>query len=237
MVTVSATGPRVVVALDFPSAPEAFAFVQRVSPERCRLKVGLELFTAAGPEFVGRLAERGFDVFLDLKFHDIPNTVAQACSRAAALGVWMMNVHALGGAAMMRAAREAVDVAAHRPILVAVTMLTSHAPKDLPELGFTGDVAAQVGRLAQLAKGSGMDGVVCSAQEAAGLRAQFGSDFVLVTPGIRPAGSDLGDQSRVMTPAQALCQGSSYLVIGRPVTQAPDPQAALESIEREITGV
>jgi orotidine-5'-phosphate decarboxylase len=232
-----AGGPRVVVALDFSSGDEAMQFARRLAPGRCRLKVGLELFVAAGPEFVGRLTERGFDVFLDLKFHDIPNTVAQACTRAAALGVWMVNVHALGGAAMLRAAREAIDAASHRPLLVAVTVLTSHAPANLPDIGIDGDAVQQVRRLADLAQGAGLDGVVCSAQEAAELRAKFGQEFVLVTPGIRPAGSAVGDQSRVMTPAQALRAGSNFLVVGRPVTRAPDPLAALDAIEREIGGV
>lgn len=232
-----AGGPRVVVALDFSSDEEAMQFVRRVAPERCRLKVGLELFVAAGPEFVSRLAERGFDVFLDLKFHDIPNTVAQACARAAALGVWMVNVHALGGTAMLQAAREAIDAADHRPLLVAVTVLTSHASADLPDVGINGDAARQVQRLATLSHRAGLDGVVCSAQEAAGLRSAFGQEFVLVTPGIRPAGSAVGDQSRVMTPAQALRAGSSYLVIGRPVTRAPDPLAALAEIERDMAGI
>jgi orotidine-5'-phosphate decarboxylase len=208
--------------------------MRRVSPQRCRLKIGLELFTAAGPEFVRRVVERGFDVFLDLKFHDIPNTAARACARAAELGVWMINVHTLGGPAMMRAARDAVNRAPRRPLLIGVTMLTSHDEQDLSPLGVGGSLAAQVRRLAGLARDSGLDGVVCSAQEARDLRTHCGRDFVLVTPGIRPAGSGKGDQQRVMTPAQAIAEGSDYLVVGRPITEAPDPAAALEAITSEI---
>jgi orotidine-5'-phosphate decarboxylase len=228
------TGPRVIVALDFPAAAPARDLVARWRPEQCRLKVGLELFTAAGPEFVGELASRGFDVFLDLKFHDIPNTVAQACARAAELGVWMLNVHTLGGSAMLRAARAAVDRAVPRPLLIGVTALTSLSEHELNEVGLTGTMSQQVERLAQLAKDAGLDGVVCSAREAAGLRARFGKGFVLVTPGIRPAGAARDDQQRTTTPAEALSQGADYLVIGRPITQAADPAAMLAAVNQEL---
>jgi orotidine-5'-phosphate decarboxylase len=228
------TGPRVIVALDFPTAAAALAFTARITPQQCRVKVGYELFTCAGPAIVEKLVQQGFDVFLDLKYHDIPNTVASACAAAARLGVWMLNVHTLGGRNMMLAAREAVDKSAHRPLLIGVTVLTSHTAGDLQEIGFGGDTESQVLRLAQLAKQSGLDGVVCSAQEASRLRAVHGTDFCLVTPGIRPADSDHGDQARVVTPSEAVRAGSDYLVIGRPVTQAGDPDAVLAAINREL---
>lgn len=227
---------RIVVALDYPDADQARAFVERVRPELCRLKVGKELFVTAGPGFVEELAARGFAVFLDLKFHDIPNTVAQACKAAARLGVWMMNVHAGGGPRMMRAAREALDdmPAATRPRLIAVTVLTSMGEAELRAIGIEASAHQQVLRLAALTRDCGLDGVVCSAQEATLLRSSLGPEFLLVTPGIRPAGSDAGDQTRILTPAQAMAAGSDYLVIGRPITQAADPLAALEAITREI---
>jgi orotidine-5'-phosphate decarboxylase len=227
-------GPRVIVALDFPEAGAAQAFAARLDPAQCRVKVGFELFTAAGPALVESLVAKGFDVFLDLKFHDIPNTVAAACAAAARLGVWMLNVHALGGAAMMRAAREAVDRTPHRPLLIAVTVLTSHSVAELGEIGLAGDPPSEVLRLARLAQGAGLDGVVCSAQEAAALRRACGPQFCLVTPGIRPAGSAAGDQHRIVTPRAALEQGAHYLVIGRPITQAADPVGALAAIHAEI---
>lgn len=227
-------GNKIIVALDYPDAAQARAFVARVSPDVCRLKVGKELFVAAGPAFVEELAARGFAVFLDLKFHDIPNTVAQACKAAARLGVWMMNVHAAGGPRMMRAAREALEDLAERPRLIAVTVLTSMGEEELRAIGVEASAHQQVLRLASLAHDSGMDGVVCSAQEAPLLRSALSQDFLLVTPGIRPAGSAVGDQTRILTPAQAIQAGSDYLVIGRPITQAADPLAALEAITREI---
>ncbi len=225
---------RLIVALDFATADEARAFAARVTPAQCRLKVGLELFTAAGPAFVSELAGRGFDVFLDLKFHDIPNTVAQACARAAGLGVWMLNVHTLGGRRMLEAAREAVDKASRRPLLIGVTILTSHEADEVKEVGLTDDLGAQVERLTTLAAGTGLDGVVCSPLEAERLRRGFGAPFVLVTPGIRPAGSDRQDQRRTLTPGEAIAQGADYLVVGRPVTRAADPSAALSAIAQEI---
>lgn len=227
--------PLVIVALDFATAHSALAFVARVTPQACRLKVGQELFTAAGPALVERLADEGFDVFLDLKFHDIPNTVAGACRAAAQLGVWMLNVHALGGRAMLEAARDAVAASGgRRPQLIAVTLLTSMADGDMQDVGMNGTAAAAVLRLAALARASGLDGVVCSAQEAALLRRECGPGFRLVTPGIRPAAGANDDQKRVMTPAAAVAAGADYLVVGRPVTQAPDPVAALAAINLEI---
>lgn len=232
----SISGPRVIVALDFPTGTEALAFAARLSPRECRLKVGFELFTSAGPALVDTLVQKGFDVFLDLKFHDIPHTVARASAAAARLGVWMLNVHTLGGSAMMQTAREALETITQRPLLVGVTILTSHSAADLGELGLVDDSEAQVTRLARLAKLSGLDGVVCSAHEASRLHAQYGPEFCLVTPGIRPLGSDPGDQQRVMTPFAAVQAGAHYLVIGRPITQAPDPMAVLAAINRELTG-
>jgi orotidine-5'-phosphate decarboxylase len=229
-------GPRIIVALDFPAAQPALDLVQRLDPRLCRLKVGKELFTRAGPTLVETLQTRGFEVFLDLKFHDIPNTVAGACAAAADLGVWMVNVHAGGGRRMMEAAREALDkVATSPPLLIAVTVLTSMAREDLNEVGVDGEPADQVQRLASLANASGLDGVVCSPREVALLRASQGDAFTLVTPGIRPAGSASDDQRRVMTPAQAMEAGSNYLVIGRPVTAADDPIAALDAIDRDMS--
>ncbi len=231
---VESVGPRVIVALDYPDAKSALMLADRLSPSECRLKVGKELFTAAGPDLVKQLAKMGFPVFLDLKFHDIPNTVAAACRVAADLGVWMLNVHASGGRKMMEAAKEAVDQSAHKPLLIAVTVLTSMDEAGLREIGVDRRPAEQVKHLAGLARQSGLDGVVCSAQEAADLRATFGEDFVLVTPGIRPAGTNAGDQSRIMTPASAVRAGSDYLVVGRPITQAEDPLTVLRTINQEI---
>lgn len=226
--------PRVIVALDYADARSALAFVGRLEPAMCRLKVGKELFTAAGPELVETLVQRGYAVFLDLKYHDIPNTVASACRAAAALGVWMINVHGLGGRAMMQAAREALARERQPPRLVAVTVLTSMTAEDLVELGITGGPMEVVKRLARLAQSCGLDGVVCSAREAALLRHECGADFCLVTPGIRPAPGGQDDQQRVMTPRAAVDNGADYLVIGRPVTHAPDPLAVLREINREI---
>ncbi len=226
--------PRVIVALDFSEAKSAFALVDRLDPGLCRLKVGKELFTAAGPALTETLVRRGFAVFLDLKYHDIPNTVASACKAAAALGVWMINVHALGGRAMMQAAREALAMEKQPPKLIAVTLLTSMGERDLAEVGIDGSPQQGVLRLARLAKDSGLDGVVCSAQEAALLRRECGPAFCLVTPGIRPAQAGEDDQRRVMTPRAAIASGADYLVIGRPVTRAADPLQALEQINREI---
>jgi orotidine-5'-phosphate decarboxylase len=226
--------PRIIVALDFASAEEAQVLVTRLDPARCKLKVGKELFVAAGPALVANLVDQGYAVFLDLKFHDIPHTVAAACRAAAKLGVWMLNVHALGGRAMLSAAREALENSPSRPKLIAVTVLTSLQDADLAEVGISGGVQQAVSRLSQLTQDCGLDGVVCSAREVAALRRERGKDFLLVTPGIRPAQAERGDQARIATPRAALQNGASYLVIGRPITQAPDPSAALETILQEI---
>lgn len=230
----STPDPRIVVALDFAEAHQTLAFIERIDPSLCRLKVGKELFTAEGPRIVEQLVQRGYGVFLDLKFHDIPNTVAKACEAASRLGVWMLNVHASGGRAMMEAARNALDKSENPPLLIAVTVLTSMDQAALNEVGVAAELQNQVLRLARLTQASGLDGVVCSAQEAALLRSAIGNDFCLVTPGIRPASASRDDQSRVVTPADALCLGSSYLVIGRPITQATDPLSALQTINDEI---
>ena len=226
--------PKIIVALDYPDAAPALALAERLQPALCRLKVGKELFTASGPALLEQLMRRGFEIFLDLKFHDIPNTAAQACKAAAGLGVWMVNVHALGGRKMLNAAREAIANSSHQPKLIAVTLLTSMAQEDLADIGIGATPAEMVLRLAILARDSGLDGVVCSAQEAALLRRQCGDGFCLVTPGIRPAQASLDDQSRVMTPLAALQAGSSYLVIGRPITKAVDPLQALLDINKEL---
>lgn len=232
--TAAIEGPRVIVALDYAEAAAALAFVDRIDPQLARLKVGKELFTACGPQFVESLVKRGYDVFLDLKYHDIPNTVAGACRAAAGLGVWMLNVHASGGRAMMEAARAAV--ADHpRLKLIAVTVLTSMGANDLGEIGLTGTPEEAVLRLARLTQQAGLDGVVCSGQEAATLRTALGNDFCLVTPGIRPAAVD-DDQKRVLTPQAAIAAGAHYLVIGRPITQAADPAATLARIAADIAG-
>ena len=225
---------RVIVALDYPDMDTARTVVMRLEPGLCRLKVGKELFTAAGPALIDMLIGRGFEVFLDLKYHDIPNTVARACAVAARMGVWMVNIHASGGANMLLAAREAVDREQHQPLLIGVTVLTSLSSADLSEIGVNATAAEQVLRLARLSRANGLDGVVCSAREAESLRAELGADFVLVTPGIRPAGMADNDQKRIMTPAQAITAGCHYLVIGRPVTQAEDPIAVLTAINAEV---
>ena len=225
--------PRVIVALDYAAAAPALEFASKVSPELCRLKVGKELFVSAGPQLVEKLAGQGFDVFLDLKFHDIPNTTAQACKAAAQLGVWMVNVHASGGRKMMETAAEGLANLTNRPLLIGVTVLTSMGADDLAEIGLPVP-AVQVERLARLAKDSGLDGVVCSAQESSLLKAACGKEFKLITPGIRPASASLDDQNRVMTPQAAMAAGSDYLVIGRPITQSADPVATLQAINASI---
>jgi orotidine-5'-phosphate decarboxylase len=236
---VTPTEPRVIVALDFPDMMSAFGLAARLDPAACAVKVGKELFTVAEAGLVRELVRRGFRVFLDLKFHDIPNTVAQACSAATRLGVWMIDVHAAGGSAMLKAARDAVadaakDAGKPRPLLVAVTVLTSLTADDLAATGVIGTPEAQVLRLARLAQANGLDGVVCSAQEAAALRAACGPGFKLVTPGIRPAGSTAHDQARVMTPQAAIAAGADYLVIGRAITGVADPLRALTEINATL---
>jgi len=227
----------VIVALDYPDVKQAQAMVEQLDPLRCRLKVGKELFTRGGPQLVEKIVERGYEVFLDLKYHDIPNTVAGACAAAAELGIWMVNVHALGGRKMMEAAREAIEKANHKPLLIAVTVLTSMGEDDLNEIGLSGSPASNVQRLASLAEDSGMDGVVCSPQEVTMLRDTITSEFRLVTPGIRPTWSAKGDQTRITTPSDAIRNGSDYLVIGRPITAAPQPLEALRLIEDELAKV
>lgn len=225
----------IIVALDYPDQHSALALVKQLDPGLCRLKVGKQLFTAAGPLWIEQLIKLGYPVFLDLKFHDIPTTVALACQAAANLGVWMMNVHALGGGAMLRTAREGLGNAADRPLLIAVTLLTSMGEVEIQEIGLHGTPEEAVLRLARLTQINGLDGVVCSAQEATMLKCELGSDFKLVTPGIRPANATLGDQQRVMSPAAALAAGADYLVIGRPITHASDPLKALLAIHQEIS--
>jgi len=225
---------KIIVALDYPAIDPALALADQLDPARCRLKIGKELFTRSGPIVVETLVQQGFDIFLDLKYHDIPTTVAKACSAAADLGVWMMNVHSLGGEAMMSAAREALGSHADRPYLIAVTLLTSMDQASFEQIGLQGTISDTVLRLAKSAENSGLDGVVCSAQEAHKLRQQHDERFQLVTPGIRPANSEQGDQHRTMTPAEAIAAGSSYLVIGRPITAAADPMAALAAIENSL---
>jgi orotidine-5'-phosphate decarboxylase len=230
--------PKIIVALDFPSADAALRLVANLDPVKCRLKVGKELFTRSGPQLVQALQNHGFDVFLDLKFHDIPNTASAAVAAAADMGVWMVNVHASGGEKMMIACRERLQLfGADRPLLIAVTVLTSMNAGDLAGIGITDAPDVQVSRLAALTKNCGLDGVVCSAQEAPKLKIERGADFKLVTPGIRPLTADKGDQQRIMTPSDALKAGSDYLVIGRPITQAVDPLAALEAIHNEVMGL
>ena len=224
----------VIVALDFPAAEPALALAGRLSPELCRLKVGKELFTRCGPGLVESLHGKGFDVFLDLKFHDIPNTVAGAIRAAAELGVWMVNVHAGGGRRMLEAARDALAPLDNKPLLIAVTVLTSMSDDDLAEMGYTETAAQRVMRLAALTEDCGLDGVVCSAMEATQLRTARGDRFCLVTPGIRMAGDAAGDQRRVVTPVDAVKNGSDYLVIGRSVTAAADPLMALQRIQLEL---
>ncbi|MES9881677.1 MAG: orotidine-5'-phosphate decarboxylase [Sedimenticola sp.] len=228
--------PRIIVALDFPSAAPALDLVSGLDPALCRLKVGKEMFTRFGPAFVEQLVGKGFDVFLDLKFHDIPNTVAAACAAAADLGVWMINLHASGGRRMMAAARERLDGLSQRPLLIAVTVLTSMGDKDIAEIGLHGSPADNVVRMAMLTHGAGLDGIVCSPSEAGEVRPLVKPEFLLVTPGVRPASASLDDQTRVMTPLDALNNGADMLVIGRPITAAEDPLLSLNAIQSEIAG-
>lgn len=229
------TTKPILVALDYDNKNHALQLIDQLDPNMCRLKVGKEMFTLFGPQLVKDIHDRGFDLFLDLKFHDIPNTVAKAVAAAAELGVWMTNVHASGGLAMMEAAKKALlPYGNDAPMLIAVTVLTSMSDEDLKLIGIDVPAFEHVQRLAKLTKQAGLDGVVCSAQEASVLKSLLGQDFKLITPGIRPVGSDVGDQHRVMTPPQALAAGSDYLVIGRPITKAADPLAALQAIHRSL---
>ncbi len=233
----------VIVVLDYPNAAGAMNLVDQLDPAQCRVKVGKELFTATGPALVEELVKRGFDVFLDLKFHDIPNTVAGACRSAAKLGVWMLNVHASGGRAMLTAAREAIDSGSgHKPLLIGVTVLTSMNSADLADIGVCGeggvapDAKAQVLRLAQLCFHAGLDGVVCSAEEAPMLKSAISTarQFLKVTPGIRLAGDAKGDQQRVVTPGEAIKMGADYLVIGRSISHSKEPIATLHEINNQL---
>lgn len=232
----SNSNPKIIVAMDFAHAVQAKSLAQQLDSKQCALKVGMQLFTSAGPAIVEHLVNLGFNVFLDLKYHDIPSTVAKACLAAADLGVWMINVHTLGGMRMLNAAREAIDsINGIKPLLIGVTLLTSHTADEVIEIGLTGELSQQSLRLANMAQQAGLDGVVCSSQEATLLRQEFASEFCLVTPGIRLTTSvNQDDQRRIMTPSQAITAGSSYLVIGRPITQADDPSAVLQSINAEI---
>jgi orotidine-5'-phosphate decarboxylase len=224
-------GPRLIVALDYPDARPAEALARRLDPGHCALKVGFELFVAAGPDLVVKLQDLGFHVFLDLKFHDIPNTVAGACRRAARLGVWMLNLHASGGLEMMQAGVQAVREERPETRLIAVTVLTSSNAETLHGIGIDRSPGEQVERLADLAiRQAGLDGLVCSALEARTLRARLGTAPWLVTPGIRPSGGDSDDQKRVTTPADAFEAGASHIVVGRPITRAPDPAMAAAAI-------
>lgn len=223
---------RLIVAMDFATLDAALELAGKLDPERCRLKVGHQLYTAAGPDALRRLTALGFELFLDLKYHDIPNTVAEACRAAADMGVWMVNVHAAGGPAMLEAA--AMAVGTNGPRVVAVTILTSIDAGQYEKIGYGRALADQVVSFAALAQSSGLDGVVCSAHEAGDLRAQCGPGFLLVTPGIRPAGMGRDDQQRVMTPAAARAAGSDYLVIGRPITQADNPAQVVQAIQAEL---
>ncbi|MTD39591.1 orotidine-5'-phosphate decarboxylase [Erwinia sp. CPCC 100877] len=230
-----ASNSPIVVALDYDNRDRALAFVDRIDPRDCRLKVGKEMFTLFGPLLVNDLQQRGFDVFLDLKFHDIPNTTARAVAAAAELGVWMVNVHASGGERMMTAAREAlVPFGKEAPMLIAVTVLTSMEASDLVDIGIALSPAEHAGRLARLTRDCGLDGVVCSAQEAECFKSTLGKDFKLVTPGIRPEGSEAGDQRRIMTPVDAQRAGVDYMVIGRPITRSADPAATLQAIRQSL---
>ena len=225
---------KLIIALDYPSAEQALSFVKQLSPSNCKLKVGFELFVAAGPDFVKQLVDMGYDIFLDLKFHDIPNTVASVCQSAASLGVWMMNVHACGGDIMMKAARQALIDCNSSSKLIAVTVLTSMDKTQLERINISVNPENQVKHLAKLTKDSALDGVVCSAQEAKILRKQAGDDFLLVTPGIRPEGTEAGDQKRLMTPYQANKAGVSYIVVGRPITLAENPLEVIEQINLDM---
>lgn len=227
--------PKVIVALDYENQNDALAFVDNIDPTQCRLKVGKEMFTLFGPDFVRELHKRGFAVFLDLKFHDIPNTCSKAVKAAAEMGVWMVNVHASGGERMMSASREILEpYGKDRPLLIGVTVLTSMEQSDLAGIGLDIAPQEQVKRLARLTQQSGLDGVVCSAHESSILKAELGQEFKLVTPGIRPVGSAAGDQRRIMTPAEAMSAGSDYLVIGRPITQAAEPNQVLIDINASL---
>lgn len=228
--------PRVVVALDFDALTPCERLLDQLDPTYCRVKIGKELFTACGPASVNAAHSRGFDVFLDLKFHDIPATVAKAVSAAADLGVWMVNVHASGGVRMLSAAADALANRSSRPLLIGVTVLTSMAADELSQIGVTAPIEDHVLRLAGLAKDAGLDGVVCSALEAEVMKARFGAGFLLVTPGIRPEGAPADDQRRIVTPKEAIRWGSDFLVVGRPITKSADPAGVCRDIVKSLAG-
>ena len=227
---------RIIVALDFSGAGDALLMADKLDPAHCKLKVGKALFTAAGPDLIGALKKRGYDIFLDLKFHDIPNTVSMACSVAMELGVWMISLHSSGGRRMMMAAREVIEKQPGNPLLIGVTVLTSLQESDLKDIGVSAAADEQVSRLAALTDECGLDGVVCSAREVRRLRNERGKDFLLVTPGIRPPDCEAGDQKRITTPGKAIDAGSHYLVMGRAITGADDPMAALLSVKKQSSG-
>lgn len=226
--------PRIIVALDYPDIEKATTTAQKLDPSVCRVKVGKELFTASGPVVIEKLMKLGFDVFLDLKFHDIPNTASRACRSAASSGVWMLNVHASGGRKMLDLCREAIDKCVHSPLLIGVTVLTSIGDAEILELGVNSGVREQVMRLANLSNECGLDGIVCSPSDMIVLRREFPTNFSFVTPGVRPLGSPKHDQVRVMSPSEALRAGADYLVIGRPITESKDPGMALTEINNSL---
>ncbi|TNF92792.1 MAG: orotidine-5'-phosphate decarboxylase [Gammaproteobacteria bacterium] len=232
-----ANDPRIIVAMDFSTDKQAVQLAERLDPGQCKLKVGKELFVRCGPAIIETFQQQGFEIFLDLKFHDIPNTVAAACRAAADLGVWMMNVHASGGIRMIEAAADALANYQKKPYLIAVTVLTSMDEDDLEGIGISDTPEIQVDRLATLASQGGADGVVCSAKEAGRLRQAQGEGFLLVTPGIRPKSTAMDDQKRVMTPSDAISAGSDYLVIGRPITKAGNPKDVVSSINRDVARI
>ena len=224
---------KIIVALDFESLKETEDFLKKVKGQNCRVKVGKELFTNEGPNVIKLIQQYGFEIFLDLKFHDIPNTVSRAIKASCNLGVWMVNVHASGGKQMLLAAREAVDSSSNKPILIAVTILTSYDNSSYQELGFKNNLLDQIAYLTTLSENSGMDGIVCSANDIPSIKPLVKEKFQFVTPGIRLANSN-DDQKRVTTPEDAITQGSNYLVIGRPITSSEDPAALIEKINQKI---
>ena len=228
------TTSKIIVALDFNDLEQVLHFVEQIQPSECRLKVGKELFTAYGPQIVRELHARGFEVFLDLKFHDIPNTVYKAIRVAADLGVWMVNVHASGGREMLVKARQAIQDSQHKPLLIAVTILTSLSDADVVEIGYSRSLTEQTLYLAQLSYACGIDGVVCSAHESTAIKQNTNAKFLTVTPGIRLSADKTDDQTRIMTPVQAIASGADYLVIGRPITQALTPATTLRAINQSL---
>ncbi|MFP3014286.1 MAG: orotidine-5'-phosphate decarboxylase [Arsenophonus sp.] len=225
----------IIVALDYNDKIKALSFVDSVNPNDCHLKIGMQMFTLYGTQFIQTLHQRGFQVFLDLKFYDIPNTVAKAVKAAADIGVWMINVHASGGSRMMSAAKEAlVEYGKDAPILIAVTVLTSMDKCSLQQVGINQETSEQVLRLSKLSKECNLDGVVCSAHEASIVKSACGNNFLLITPGIRNNVTDVNDQRRIMTPKEAINVGINYIVIGRPITCSVNPVLSLIKINRSI---